>query len=181
VENLVAKRQKATVAPAEPWHVLRVKPQLEHRTSRHLAGLVAETYYPIEWRSVWHGRRRVQYDARPLMPGYLFIRLGPTFTAWHAVRYTPGVIDWLERGGTRATMTPAAIEAIRAIEQRVRDALAEPLHAGELVELCTGSWFGLAATVQKLDTADRVVLSAIVMARSVRMTVPVAWVRLIGG
>lgn len=181
MENLVAERPKSPPATTEPWHILRVKPQLEHRTGNHLAGLVAETYYPVEWRAVWHGRRLAQYDARPLMPGYLFARLGPTFTAWHAVRYTPGVVDWLELGAKRATMTAAAIAAIRGIEKRQRAALTEPLHAGDRVELCTGAWCGQAATVSKLDRNDQVVLSTVLMARSIRMTVPLAWVRLIGG
>lgn len=181
MENLLAERPKSPPATTEPWHILRVKPQLERRTACHLVGLVAETYYPVEWRRVWHGRRLAQYDARPLMPGYLFARLGQSFTAWHAVRWTPSVTGWLELGGKRATMSAAAMSAIRAIEHHQRDALTHPLHAGDHVELCNGAWSGIGGVVAKLDNADRVVLSAIVMARTVRMTVPLAWVRLIGG
>ncbi len=138
------------------WYAVQVKRFEEHRVVRHLATKPIPTFLPlIESRS---RRRGPQAAVRlePLFPGYLFVQMPALDTApshWHTVRWTPGVRRIL---GTEDT--PVPLEAIEAIQARVRElGFVRPgvrFAAGERVRIRSGPLAGFEAVFDRSMARD---------------------------
>lgn len=93
------------------WYVLRTKPHQEPLVERRLGELQVESYLPRIAASVRAGRH-LQRRVMPMFPTYLFVR-ADLEQRERALRYTPGVRDFLRCGGAAQCVPPEIVEVLR--------------------------------------------------------------------
>ena len=157
------------------WFATQVRVGREHYSARHLQMRGYEVFLPCH-RESRRWSDRVKHVSHPLFAGYLFCRsssdvVGKIVTA-------PGVMR-IVGDGTRAVPVPHdQIEAVR----RIVDAglVSEPwpfLQTGERVCIEVGPLRGLEGVVVRSLNGLRVVVSIVLLRRSVAVEVDAEWVR----
>ncbi len=154
------------------WYAVRTKPRKEAVVAKRLRDLNLEAFLP--WLQV---RRRIGTRYRrvlgPLFPGYLFCRLD-LFVSGKAVRYAPGVQDFVKFGNTIA-----AVEAnvIQALQERCPGGVAEVtpkiFRNGEAVIIREGPLSGLEAIFEReMRGSERVAVLLEILGRRTRLVLP---------
>ncbi len=146
----------AAAANGTAWYAVQVKRFEEHRVVRYLAMKPIPTFLPlIESR---RHRSSAAVRLEPLFPGYLFVQMRTLDTDpshWHTVRWTPGVRRIL---GTEDEPVPMPLEAIEAIQARVRElGFVRPgvrFTAGERVRIRSGPLEGFEAVFDRPMAKD---------------------------
>ena len=151
------------------WYVIRAKLRKETVVERRIGDLGLEVFLP--WLRC---RRRVgsryQWVLSPLFPGYLFCRLDLLLSG-KAVRYAPGVNDFVKFGNRIAEVGEDVIQAIR---DRCPGGVAElsprPYRAGEPVLVREGPFAGLGAIFEReMAGSDRVAILLDLLGRQTRL------------
>jgi transcriptional antiterminator RfaH len=103
---------RGKVTMGSEWYVLRTKPNREEFVTNRLSSAAdTEIFFP---RLVESTRLRIRRSDRvaPMFPSYLFIKLD-VGTKARAVRYTPGVKDFLRSEGAPEPVSENIISALR--------------------------------------------------------------------
>ena len=151
------------------WYVIRAKLRKETVVERRIGDLGLEVFLP--WlRSRRRVGSRYQWVLSPLFPGYLFCRLDLLLSG-KAVRYAPGVKDFVKFGNRIAEVGEDVIQAIR---DRCTDGVAElrprPYQAGEPVLVREGPFAGLGAIFEReMAGSDRVAILLELLGRHTRL------------
>lgn len=151
------------------WYVIRAKLRKETVVERRIGDLGLEVFLP--WLRC---RRRVgsryQWVLSPLFPGYLFCRLDLLLSG-KAVRYAPGVKDFVKFGNRIAEVGEDVVQDIRdrcpggVAELRLR-----PYQAGEPVLVREGPFAGLGAIFEReMAGSDRVAILLELLGRHTRL------------
>jgi len=101
------------------WYVLQIVPTQERVAAAHLVGRRFGIFLPeLEEHRLVRGRRR--RVLLPMFPGYVFVFawLGPR--NYHRIKSCPGVWDFLCVEQRPAVISDAALNAIRAVENKQR-------------------------------------------------------------
>jgi transcription antitermination factor NusG len=139
-------------------HVLIVDPSREQRTVARLVEQGYDAYAPRIWKRLKH-RGRLVDTARPMFPCYAFVRAPVPFAEVEAVA---GVWRFLNLDQRPATLSDAAVEAIRAREdqlQRLFLARRGPVgefQPGQQILVRVGLYADMLAQVHRLDERGRV-------------------------
>lgn len=151
------------------WYVIRAKLRKETVVERRIADLGLEVFLP--WLRL---RRRVgsryQWVLSPLFPGYLFCRLDLLLSG-KAVRYAPGVKDFVKFGHRIAEVREDVVQDIR---DRCPGGVAElrprPYQAGEPVLVREGPFAGLGAIFEReMAGSERVTILLELLGRQTRL------------
>ncbi|HUF43146.1 MAG TPA: transcription termination/antitermination NusG family protein [Verrucomicrobiae bacterium] len=158
--------------PGLRWYAIRSKVNREREAERRLKNLGLEAFLP--WMRT---RRRIgsrfQWVLAPLFPGYLFCRLDMLISG-KAVRYSPGVKDFLTFGNRVAEVGDEIIQSLR---RRCPDGVAaiDPVAAkpGDVVRIQEGPFAGLEAVFQgQLKGSERVAVLLEILGRETRLVLP---------
>ncbi|TAJ75711.1 hypothetical protein EPO44_21870, partial [bacterium] len=130
------------------WYVIRAKPRKETVVEKRIADLGLEVFLP--WlRSRRRVGSRYQWGLAPLFSGYFFCRLDMVLSG-KAVRYAPGVKDFVKFGSRIAEVGEEVIQAIR---ERCPGGVAEikprPYRTGEPVLIKEGPFASLEAVFER--------------------------------
>lgn len=159
------------------WYALRTKPRKEAVVERRLRDLNLEVFLP--WLQL---RRRMGTRYRqvlgPLFPGYLFCRLD-LFLSGKAVRYAPGVKDFVKFGNCIAEVETGVIGAL---QERCPGGVAElrpkVFKNGEPVLIREGPLSGLEAVFEReMRGSERVAVLLEILGRRTRLVLPVEMLR----
>lgn len=151
------------------WYVIRTKLRKETVVERRIGDLRLEVFLP--WlRSRRRVGSRYQWVLSPLFPGYLFCRLDIVLSG-KAVRYAPGVKDFVKFGNRIAEVEEDVVQAIR---DRCPGGVAEfrprPYRAGEPVLIREGPFAGLGAIFeQEMAGSERVAILLELLGRQTRL------------
>jgi transcriptional antiterminator RfaH len=154
--GLVTERAAIPLDGRAGWYTVQTKPRKEGETEKGLRALNLEVFLPR-----LRCRRRVgsrhQWVLGPLFPCYLFCRLDLAVSA-KAVRYTPGVKDFVKFGGY---IPEVRRETIHAVMERCSNGVVEikppPLTPGQRVVINEGTLSGLEAVFEReLNQGQRV-------------------------
>jgi transcriptional antiterminator RfaH len=160
------------IEPGLKWYAIRIKVNRERDVERRLTDLQLEVFQP--WM---RARRRIgskfHWVQVPLFPGYMFCRLDMVLSG-KAVRYSPGVKDFLTFGTRLAEVSE---EIIRGLRERCPDGVAQidPVRAkpGDTVRINEGPFSGLEAIFeQKLKGSERVAVLLDILGRQTRIVLP---------
>lgn len=164
-------------AAAAPWVVINTHPHREHLAVENLQRQQFETYCPVVQKRRSHARR-VEMVLRPLFPSYLFVRDNTELGRWRPIQSTYGVRTIVRAGEELSFIDHAFIASLRARE--VDGAIVRPpspYHVGQKVQIATGAFDGLVATIIEMDEKDRLVLLLDMMKRGIRVTLKSEGVR----
>jgi transcription antitermination factor NusG len=109
-------------AHAGTWHVAVTAPARERTAAAHLVGHRFGIYLPEAVETAIKRGRQVT-ATRPLLPGYLFVFVWDIAQHWRRIAATPGILDILSNDGHPLVVPDAAIDTIRAEENRRRPLL----------------------------------------------------------
>jgi transcription antitermination factor NusG len=157
-----------------PWFAVQVRSRQEKLVAGALRDKGYEQFLPVyESRRKWSDReKKVEV---PLFPGYLFCRFNPECRL--PVLTTPGVLAVL---GTAKKPTPVDPLEIARIAAIVTSGIpAEPwpyLQVGQMVRIGRGVLTGLDGLLIEFRNRSRLVVSVMLLQRSVAVEIDRSWV-----
>lgn len=158
-----------------PWFALQVRTRHEGGVANFLTGKGYEPFVPMyQSRRRWSDRIKV-VDA-PLFPGYLFCRFDinnrlPILT-------TPGVIQVVGFNRSPIPVEDAEIDAIQSLVASGFPSQPWPfLQAGDRVQIDSGPLRGLEGLLVELKGSHRLVVSVMLLQRSVAVEIDSALVK----
>jgi transcriptional antiterminator RfaH len=130
------------------WFIVRSKPQRETYAKQNLEIRGLEVFLPRVLEVDCDGQEFRPRRPSSLFPGYMFVRMSFPVD-YYRVIWTPGVRDLVALGSGPIPVAEAVVEGIRCRCDtsgivRLRPA---PWHPGDRVEIPTGPFAGLLATV----------------------------------
>ena len=157
-----------------PWFALHVRSRRENLVAAHLQGQGYECFLPL-YESVRRWSDRLKEVEQPLFPGYLFCRFD--FENRRPLLMTPGVLQVVGVGRTPMPVSEGEVEAIqRAVASGLPNQPWPYLEVGERVRVNHGNLNGLEGILIKFRGSCRVVLSVMLLQRSVAMEIDIDWV-----
>ena len=129
-------------APELRWYVLRTKRFREAEVVDRAGRSGFEVYCPRLRTPLAQGRSR--YLTAPLFPNYVFVR-AEYLSAYHGLRWLPGVTTWLQFGSRPAYLEQGIIDRLRREEGGKGYIRPKPprLTPGDRVQILEGSLRGV--------------------------------------
>lgn len=151
------------------WYVVRTKLRKETVVEKRITDLGLEVFLP--WlRSRRRIGTRYQWVVSPLFPGYIFCRLDLLLSG-KAVRYAPGVKDFVKFGSRIAEVGENVIKEIRdRCPKGVAEIKPRPYRSGEPVMIREGPFAGLEAMFEReMMGSERVAILLELLGRQTRL------------
>jgi transcription antitermination factor NusG len=168
-----------TVTLHEGWYALYVKSRAEHAVARYLGEKGYEPFLPL-YRSTRRWTDRLKDLDLPLFPNYVFCRVTP-----HAVGRiisTPGVVRIVGTGNVPVPVEDSEVEALRQIVHAQVHVEPWPyLYVDRRVEIQAGPLRGVQGVLTRVANHDRLIVSVMLLQRSVSVEVDIRDVMPVGG
>jgi transcriptional antiterminator RfaH len=97
------------------WYVVQTRPYAEGRADVHLRRQGFTTFLPKVLKHRRHARK-IETVARPLFPGYMFVRVDTSSQGWRAIRSTIGVTALVGGENGPVPVRDGIVESLRAQE-----------------------------------------------------------------
>jgi transcriptional antiterminator RfaH len=156
-------------ATAARWIVINTHPHQEHLALENLRRQAFESYCPMIWKRRSHARR-IDAVLRPLFPSYLFVQFNLSMSRWRPIVSTYGVRSIVRAGEQLSFIEDDFIFNLKARE--IDGAIARPTNPyriGQRVQITTGPFDQLIATIIDMDEKDRLVVLLDIMRRGVKV------------
>ncbi len=164
-----------TGAKVQNWFAVQTQPNAEEKASLHLMRQDFGVYLPRFMRRRRHAGR-VDYVARPLFPGYLFIAVDMATQRWRCVNSTVGVCRLVCNGGSPAVVHNEVIEALRN-QQDERGFIsldkAPRFSVGDAVRVVEGVFSSALGIYEGMSNSQRVAILLDLLGRKVRVNVDI--------
>jgi transcriptional antiterminator RfaH len=168
----MADRHDDTPLNSKPWIACNTHVNQEQLAVLHLKRQKYDIYCPMFKKKLSHARRIEQVE-RPLFPGYVFIHADPVHDSWRPILSTTGIRSLIRFGEKIGTISDAFIQSLRGQEQD--GCIATPdytYHVGQRVQIKSGPFDGVVATILSMDEKQRLVVLMDLMQRHVRVKIP---------
>jgi transcriptional antiterminator RfaH len=162
---------EALARRAAPWIVVNTQPHREQFVVDNLRRLEFVAYCPVIRKRRSHARR-VDMVLRPLFPNYLFVQVDGEHTKWRPLLTTHGVRTVVRAGDALSFIEDGFIAGLKARE--VDGAIVRPVspyRVGQHVQIVSGPFDQLVATIIEMDEKDRLVVLLELMNREIKVTV----------
>jgi len=156
------------------WYAVQYKPAQGDRALAHLQNQEIPCFYPKVPVERIKGGKRSQ-NLEPLFPGYLFVNLEQTDSAWSKLRSTRGVLRVVGFANKPAKISDELIQHIKDSLDKV--AAQGGIQPGSQVQLTEGPFGGLNAIFQAYDGEERAIVFINFMQKQQRISVPVAAIK----
>ncbi|WP_249142724.1 transcription termination/antitermination protein NusG [Bradyrhizobium sp. AUGA SZCCT0160] len=164
VKDLIDPQPVATSIPDAPWYVMLTEPQQDLTTVWRLHELGLEMFVPVLRRRVKTGRlgknghKVTRVIAKPMFPGYGFLRYGAPLSSVLATR---GVRDFMRNEEGKPVILPnSAVQSVyrRQMQEHYEFLKRSQFKRGERVRIDAdgGVYAGLVATVDEVDSKGRI-------------------------
>lgn len=149
------------------WYAVRTRSNYEHKVNCLLAKKALDTFYPAVFK--WSRRKdRKKKIARPLFPGYLFVRCVSSPYNWLEIKKTDGVVNILGNQKIPQSIPQDQIDSVRKMVEAGIDPLPHPyLNVGDRVVVVEGPLRGAIGIFEKFnDKKGTLVVSVDLLGRS---------------
>jgi transcriptional antiterminator RfaH len=161
------------------WHAIHTRTgrEMEARAQLHNQGF--EVYLPLVLQRICHARR-VDWQPRSFLPGYLFVHLAADERRWTSIRSTRGVIGPVRFGARVPVIDRAVIEALKAREDAdgfialTAGGPEAPFRAGQQVRVLDGAMADLEGVFACMRGEDRALVFMQLLQRQVQVSVDAA-------
>ena len=161
---------------ATRWIVINTHPHREHLALENLHRQRFDAYCPMLRKRRSHARR-IDTVLRPLFPNYLFVRATAGQARWRPILSTYGVRTVVRAGDELSFLDDDFIGCLKARE--IDGAIVRPpipYRIGQQVQIATGPFDGLVATIIDMDEKDRLVVLLGLMNRGIKVQLSSEWV-----
>ena len=160
-------------SPTQAWYVCQSKPRQEAKAVARLNEQGYAVYLPmlVRWerkKGAWNRTEQVMF------PRYCFVRCGREGQSIAPIRSTPGVLGLVRFGSEVATLSDAAVEAIRELAEQSGRAItdkAAPFEVGMQVAVADGPLKGLSGLVSAVAD-ERVAVLLTLLGREKQIMIP---------
>jgi len=174
----ITNQSSSGVQPAA-WFALYTRHQHEKAVAQFLGFKGVEVFLPL-YNSARRWKDRIKQVSLPLFPNYVFV-LAPMIER-AAIVATPGVYDFVRRGGQPAPIPFEEIKAVRSVVDNGASGAPHPfLKSGDRVRLKSGPLEGLEGILVRKKNIYRLVISVGLLERSVSVEADVADVERLNG
>lgn len=158
-------------ATSSPWIAVNTHPHREPLTLDNLRRQDFEAYCPMIRKRRSHARR-VDTVLRPLFPSYLFVRTNPELARWRPILSTYGVRNVVRVGDAPGFIDEGFVASLRAreVDGAIVDA-AGAYQVGQQVQIASGPFDQVVATIIDMGEKDRLVLLLDMMNRRIKVQV----------
>jgi transcriptional antiterminator RfaH len=168
--------QQDGLAADDHWIAINTHPHREHIALENLRRQRFDAYCPMLRKRRSHARR-VEVVLRPLFRNYLFVRANAQLTRWRPILSTHGVRTIVRTGDELSFLEGGFIASLKARE--VDGAIVRPAHPyaiGQRVEITSGPFDRIVATIIAMDEKDRLVVLLEMMNRAIKVKIDSAYV-----
>lgn len=155
------------------WYAVHCHANAEATARSNLRRQNYETYLPV-YRKTRRHARKVDQVARPLFPGYLFVRLDLDVEGWRPIRSSVGVGHIVCRGDRPAAIPEGIVETILARENAegfVELDETPAFRRGDSVRLTEGPLADRIGLFEGIADDQRVIILLELLGRSVQIRV----------
>ena len=153
------------------WYLIQFKPNAHRLAQRNLKRQDFEVFLPTQEITRRKASRFVS-ELRPLFPGYMFVGVDSRAAPWRTINSTIGVSRLVSFDGIPK---PLPLPLISSLMSRcdASGTLLPPktLNVGDAVDVLSGPFANLVATVEKVDAQQRVWLLMEFMGQDARVNV----------
>ena len=161
------------------WYAVHTRVGREQEAQRHLQDQGLEVYLPTVLQRIAHARK-ISWQPRALLPGYLFLHLSPEQCRWTSIRSTRGVVGPVRFGAYYPAIGAEIIARFREREDSdghivLDDCRPEaPFKQGQRVRVLDGSMADLEGIFMSMRGEERALLFMQLLQRRVLVTVDVS-------
>lgn len=162
--------------PTRVWFAIHTRAGREQEAMMHLQQQGFTVYLPTVLQRIRHARR-VRWQPRAFLPGYLFLHLAPDERRWTSIRSTHGVIAPVRFGAHYPAVDAAVIAAFRAREdadghiELPGGGPAAPFREGQRVRLLDGAMADLEGVFVCMRGEERALVFMRLLQRQVQVAV----------
>jgi transcription elongation factor/antiterminator RfaH len=139
------------------WYAVQTKPRCEDQAVAWLERRTRASIYLPKLESVRRRRGHKVHVVEPLFPSYLFVHMPMVPEQWHAVKWTPGVKDFVTSGGIPVPVPDEAIGFLQTQSLNGVIRVSQRWHSGMVVRITTGPFTGLIGVLDRpTSRAERV-------------------------
>jgi transcriptional antiterminator RfaH len=151
------------------WFAVQLRPNMRLIAERHLTRQGFTVFAPTRFETI-RRRGRLKTEAKPLFPGYLFVRFDARASDWRVIASTRGVLRIVTEGRSRPSPIPQDFMTALLSRCDGNGLLLAPdeLALGDTVQILTGPFAGLVSRIDHLDQQERLHLLIQVLGRQVR-------------
>ncbi len=163
---------------AKRWFAVRVRTQHEKSVASAISARGFEEFLPLYIsRRRWSDRLKSM--ELPLLPGYVFCRIDPSFRL--PILTLPGVLHFVGIGRVPAPIDEGEIAALqRAVRSGLHIEPSPYIEVGQRVLLGDGPLTGLEGILTEVRKRYRVVVSVTLLQRSVAVEIDRLWLTPVG-
>jgi transcriptional antiterminator RfaH len=161
------------------WFAIHTRAGREFEARTQLQNQGFEVYLPTVLQRIRHARK-VSWQPRAFLPGYLFLHLSAGERRWTSIRSTRGVIAPVRFGAHTPAVDAAVIAALKARENDdghivlATGGPEAPFRAGQKVRVLAGAMADLEAVFACMRGEERALVFMQLLQRRVAMTVDTA-------
>ena len=153
------------------WYLIQFKPNSHRLAERNLHQQEFETFLPMQ-KTTRRKASRFLTDLKPLFPGYMFVRVNTELAPWRRINNTIGVSRLVSFDGKPK---PLPLQLVSGLMLRcdTSGSLLSPksLSKGDSVEMLAGPFANFIATVDTIDSEQRIWVLMDLMGQKTRMQV----------
>ena len=138
------------------WYLVQIKRNSHRIADRNLNQQGFETFLPLQ---VFTNRRGSEFltTAKPLFPGYMFVRFNSDGALWHKINSTLGVLRLICQDGVpKKVPTEIVSGLISRCDSLGRLLTSINVQRGDTVEINSGALANFIATVETIDSNRRI-------------------------
>lgn len=155
--------------PDDYWYLVQLKPNSHLLAQRNLARQNFEVFLPMLNTTKIRGNRFVTVQ-RPLFPGYLFVESNRWADQLRLISSTLGICRVVSFGANPAFIPSELIAGLRRrFDQNAVSTSPEPPRIGSQVRITNGPFAEFIATVNSIETEQRVWVLVDILGRDVRI------------
>lgn len=153
------------------WYLIQFKPNSHRLAESNLHRQGFETFLPMQQITRRKASRFVN-DLKPLFPGYMFIKVNAKRVPWRTINSTIGVSRLVSFGGKPKAVPRQLISGLMLRYDTSGTLLtANSLNYGDSVEMLSGPFSNFIATVDTIDSEQRIWVLVELMGQKTRMVV----------
>lgn len=153
------------------WHLIQFKPNAHRLAERNLKRQDFDVFLPMQEISFRKASRFVS-ELRPLFPGYMFVGVDGNAAPWRTINSTIGVSRLVSFDGSPKPLPLLLISSLMLrCDTSGRLLPPKTLNVGDTVDVLSGPFANLVATVEKVDAQQRVWLLMEFMGHDARVNV----------
>ncbi len=155
------------------WFALYTRHQHEKAVAQLLCRKGVEIFLPL-YNAAHRWKDRIKQLSLPLFPNYVFVLAGYDRNIDIDILQTPGIYDFVRRGGLPAPIPGEEIDAVRRVVERGLSVEPHPfLKSGDRARVKSGPLEGLEGILIRKKNFHRLVLSVDLLLRSISVEVEV--------